>query len=247
MSPVNRTPRLLLLIGAAALALAACGDDSTAGSGADTTAAPTTAAPTAPADTTAPAAPTTLLGGAECAKADGSSPKTQQFSAIPPNCIEDGTTYVAVIETNQGTLHVTLRNDIAPVTVNSFVNLARFHYFDGTTCHRAIQGFVVQCGDPTATGTGGPGYEIPDEFEKIEPYRIGSIAMANTGQPNSGGSQFFIITGDQGAALPPSYTLFGQVIDDDLGLVATLDALGNPQDGPPLQPIDITSVTIQEK
>ena len=242
MSPVNRTPRLLLLAGAAALALAACGadDDGTAGSGADTT-------PPAIVDTTAPATSPNVVGGAECAKADGSSPKTQQFSAIPPNCIEDGKTYTATIETNQGTLHVTLRNDIAPVTVNSFVNLARFHYFDGTTCHRAIQGFVVQCGDPTATGTGGPGYEIPDEFDKIEPYRIGSVAMAKTRQPNSGGSQFFIITGDQGAALPPSYTLFGQVIDDDLGLVAALDALGNPQDGPPLQPIDITSITIQEK
>ncbi len=244
MSAVNRTPRLLLLAGVAALTLAACGDDSantagatggtTAGTGAETTTAGSTGG-------------TPTVGGAECAKADGSSPKTQQFTAIPPTCIEDGKTYTAVIETNQGTLHVTLRNDIAPVTVNSFVNLARFHYFDGTTCHRAIQGFVVQCGDPTATGTGGPGYEIPDEFDKIEPYRIGSVAMANTGQPNTGGSQFFIITGDQGASLPPQYTLFGQVIDDDMGLVAALDALGNPQDGPPLQPIDITSVTIQEK
>jgi cyclophilin family peptidyl-prolyl cis-trans isomerase len=221
MSPVNRTPRLLLVIAASALALAACGDDSTTGN--------------------AGALP------AGCAAADGSAAKQQTFTAIPPTCIADGKAYTATIETNRGTLHVTLRNDIAPITVNSFVNLARFHYFDGTTCHRAIQGFVVQCGDPTATGTGGPGYEIPDELDKIEPYRIGSIAMANTGQPNSGGSQFFIITGDQGAALPASYTLFGQVIDDDLAMVAKLDALGNPQDGPPLQPIDITKVTIEER
>jgi cyclophilin family peptidyl-prolyl cis-trans isomerase len=228
MDDVNRTPRLLLLLGAAALALSACGDDSTAGSS----------------DTTTAGASATL--DPACAKADGSSPKTQQFSSIPPTCIEEGKVYTATIETTKGTLRVTLRNDIAPITVNSFVNLARFHYFDGTTCHRAIQGFVVQCGDPTATGTGGPGYEIPDEFEQIEPYQIGSVAMANTGQPNTGGSQFFIITGPNGASLPPQYTLFGQVVADDMGVVQALDAIANPADGPPLEAIDITSVTITE-
>ncbi len=229
MCAVNRTPRLLILLGAAALALSACGDDSTAGSS----------------DTTAPAGQSATLPEG-CANPDGSSPKTQTFDAIPPTCIEDGTAYTATIETTKGTLRVTLRNDIAPITVNSFVNLARFHYFDGTTCHRAIQGFVVQCGDPTATGTGGPGYDIPDEFDQIEPYQIGSIAMANTGQPNTGGSQFFIITGPNGAALPPQYTLFGQVFADDMGVVQALDAIANPNDGPPLEPIDITSITISE-
>ena len=114
------------------------------------------------------------------------------------------------------------------------------------TCHRAIKGFVVQCGDPTGTGTGGPGYEFADELDKIEAYQIGSVAMANAG-PDTNGSQFFIITGADGAALPPNYTLFGQVIGDDMGVVATLDGLSNPQDGPPLQPIDITKVTIDEK
>ncbi|MEN9645201.1 MAG: hypothetical protein RL238_1870 [Actinomycetota bacterium] len=229
MSAVNRTPRLLILLGAAALTLAACGDDSTTSdAGSDGSAAATVELPEG------------------CANPDGSSPKTQTFAALPPTCIEEGKTYTATIETTKGTLHVTLRNDIAPVTVNSFVNLARFHYFDGTTCHRAIQGFVVQCGDPTATGTGGPGYDIPDEFDKIEPYQIGSMAMANTGQPNTGGSQFFIITGPNGASLPPQYTLFGQVIEDDMGVIEALDAISNPNDGPPLEPIDITSVTITE-
>ncbi|HRB05511.1 MAG TPA: peptidylprolyl isomerase, partial [Ilumatobacteraceae bacterium] len=116
-----------------------------------------------------------------------------------------GKAYAAVLETNHGTLHIALRADIAPKTVNSFVNLARYHYFDGTTCHRAIQNFVVQCGDPTATGGGGPGYEFQDELPQ-EPYTIGSIAMANAG-PNTNGSQFFIITGGNGAALPPNYSL----------------------------------------
>jgi cyclophilin family peptidyl-prolyl cis-trans isomerase len=225
MSDVQRTPRTLLLAGAVALALtvAACGDDS------------------APSDA---AAGSSLPAG--CANPDGSSPKTQKFTAGPPNCLVAGASYTATITTNQGTLHVKLRNDIAPNTVNSFVNLARFHYFDGTTCHRAVKNFVAQCGDPTATGGGGPGYEFNDELAKIEPYRIGSMAMANAG-PNTNGSQFFIITGDDGAALPASYTLFGQVDDADMNVVAQLNSVANPADGPPLQPIDITSVTIEQK
>jgi cyclophilin family peptidyl-prolyl cis-trans isomerase len=227
-----RTSRTLALLAAGLVVLAACGDDS--GSSADSTIAPTSSA----------AAGGTAAAG--CAPADGSAAKQQQFNEAPPMCLADGATYTATIETSSGTLHVTLRNDIAPNTVNSFVNLSRYHYFDGTTCHRAIKGFVVQCGDPTATGTGGPGYEFADELGKIEPYQIGSVAMANAG-PNTNGSQFFIITGADGAALPPNYTLFGQVIADDMGVVATLDGLANPQDGPPLTPIDITSVTIDEK
>ncbi|HNJ98959.1 MAG TPA: peptidylprolyl isomerase, partial [Ilumatobacteraceae bacterium] len=221
---MQRTP-LLALILAAALPLAACNDDSK--------------------PTSADAADTTV-GATVCAEADGSSPRQDTFpNGGPPMCLQDGHTYQAVIETNYGTLHVDLRADIAPITVNSFVNLARFHYFDETTCHRAIQGFVVQCGDPTATGRGGPGYEFDDELDQIEPYQIGSLAMANAG-PNTNGSQWFIITGDDGAMLDPNYTLFGQVIDDDLNLVFALDAVANPVDGPPLQPIDIISVKIEE-
>lgn len=180
-----------------------------------------------------------------CAPADGSAAQQQQFTAAPPMCLQQGKSYGATIETNHGTVHVTLRADVAPLTVNNFVNLARFHYFDGTTCHRAIQSFVVQCGDPTATGSGGPGYEFADELP-TEPYLIGSIAMANSG-PDTNGSQFFIISGTDGAALPPSYSLFGQVDEADLPVVAALDALGNPGDGPPLQPIDIVTVTINEE
>jgi len=86
-----------------------------------------------------------------CPAADGSAPQRQQFDAPPPMCLDDGASYTATITTSLGTLRVQLRADIAPNTVNSFVFLARIHYFDGTTCHRAIQGFVVQCGDPTAT------------------------------------------------------------------------------------------------
>ena len=104
----------------------------------------------------------------------------------------------------------------------------------------------MQCGDPTATGRGNPGYTIPDELDRIEPYRLGSVVMANSGRPDSGGSQWFIITGDDGELLPQQYTLFGQVIDDDLGRVLALDAVANPFDGPPLEPIDIIKITINE-
>jgi cyclophilin family peptidyl-prolyl cis-trans isomerase len=214
---------------AIALLLAACGDSS------DTT-------DTAETLTEAPAAPTPLPAG--CPNPDGSSPQTKQFSAPPPMCLVPGETYRAELLTTVGPLRVDLRSDIAPNTVNSFVYLARFGYFNGTTCHRAIQGFVVQCGDPTATGSGGPGYAIADELGQVEPYQIGSLAMAKAPGASEHGSQFFIITGDAGAGLDPLYTLFGQVIAEDLPLIPNYDALANPNDGPPLTPIDLVSVTI---
>jgi cyclophilin family peptidyl-prolyl cis-trans isomerase len=232
MHAVHRSPRLLLTVSAlAAVTLAACGSS----------AAKVDSGQPAGASTTASSASTGA--GLPCAKADGSSPKQATFAKYPPICIKDGTVYTAVVETTQGTVHIKLRNDIAPKTVNSFVNLARYHYFDSTTCHRAIKGFVVQCGDPTASGSGGPGYEFEDELSKIEPYQVGSVAMANAG-PNTNGSQFFIITGAQGAALSPNYTLFGQVDAADLGVVQAMDAVANPSDGPPLSPIDIKKVSI---
>ncbi len=226
VSAVIRATRPLLLALTAVLTLAACGDASSS------------------AKVSGGLSSATLPKG--CAAADGSSARKDKFDSAPPMCLQDGKQYIATIETTGGTLHVLMRPDIAPNTVNSFVNLARYHYFDGTTCRRAIRNFVVQCGDPTATGHGGPGYEFPDELSKIEPYRIGSVAMANSGA-DTNGSQFFIITGDDGAALPARYTLFGIVDDNDLGVVATLDGMSNTQDGPPLQPIDISKVTIDER
>ena len=100
---------------------------------------------------------------------------------------------------------------VAPNTVNNFVVLARYHFFDNTICHRAIPGFAVQCGDPTGTGSGGPGYSFVDELPSTGSYKVGSIAMANTGQAGSTGSQFFICHQDLTGKLPKSYTLFGQV------------------------------------
>ena len=154
-----------------------------------------------------------IAGDTPCPAADGSSGRTITFAKSPPTCIDPAKTYTAVVTTNMGAYTVQLDAKAAPTTVNNFVVLARYHYFDSTICHRAIPAFMVQCGDPTGTGTGGPGYTIADELPKAGAYKIGSLAMANTGQPNTGSSQFFLITGAEGVALPATYSLFGQVTD----------------------------------
>lgn len=207
------------------------------------------------ATTTVPSGPSTTLpagssefeyGTGECAPTDGSASQVREFSDAPQLCIDPAKTYTAAVETNKGSFTITLDPSRAPGAVNSFVNLARFKYFDDTECHRAIPNFVVQCGDPTASGTGGPGYSFADELPEAGEYEIGSIAMANSG-PNTNGSQFFVITGSDGAALPPNYTLFGQVTDG-LDVVAILDSMGNPDSNgvPPLEEIRIVSVTVTE-
>jgi cyclophilin family peptidyl-prolyl cis-trans isomerase len=207
----------------------------------DTAAAPVTVTPE-----TLPA------GETPCPAADGSSPRVIEFAAAPPMCIDTAKTYTAEVTTNLGAYTMELYPDKAPVTVNNFVVLARYHYFDNTTCHRAITDFMVQCGDPTATGGGGPGYEFQNENPPAATdYVKGSVSMANAGQ-DTNGSQFFVATSDQTAASlgEPSYTLFGQVTAGMDTTIAALNALGdNPAASngvPPLQQIVIQSVTITE-
>jgi len=179
----------------------------------------------------------------DCPPLDGSGEQLQTFDGPPPDCLEPDASYQALVVTNKGEFTIELDAESAPVTTNNFVFLARNQYFDNTVCHRIIPGFVVQCGDPTATGTGGPGYTIVDEPPNAGEYQIGSIAMANTGSPDSGGSQFFIITGEQGAALPPQYSLFGEVVDGFDGTVVPMEAAGSVA-GDPSEPIEIESITI---
>ncbi len=133
-----------------------------------------------------------------------------KFTKAPPMQIDVHHSYKAVVTTSDGTFVATLLPKVAPITVNNFVFLARHHYCDGNPFHRIISTFMVQTGDPTGTGFGGPGYHIKDEPVRL-PYRAGVLAMANSGQPNTGGSQFFIVTGNQGATLAPTYTIFGRV------------------------------------
>jgi cyclophilin family peptidyl-prolyl cis-trans isomerase len=179
----------------------------------------------------------------ECPAADGSSPKRQKFDGPPPMCIDPAKRYTAEMVTSKGSMTIALDPSAAPKTVNNFVVLARYHYFDGIVLHRVIPGFVLQGGDPQGTGTGGPGYRFEDELPKPGRYELGSLAMANAG-PDTNGSQFFVISGPQGVRLPPSYSLFGKVISG-LDVVAAIDAIGSSS-GKPKERVVIESVTITE-
>ena len=175
---------------------------------------------------------------------DGSSEKRQSFPAVPPMVIDVAKTYEATMVTDKGTIQILLDPLAAPKTVNNFVYLARWHYFDGIIFHRVIPGFVLQGGDPTGTGTGGPGYRFEVELPKPGRYELGSLAMANAG-PNTNGSQFFVISGPDGAALPPLYSLFGKVVSG-LDVVQVINDLGS-RSGRPNEIVTIQSVTITER
>ncbi len=176
--------------------------------------------------------------------ADGSSPKTQRFTGPPEMCIDQSKTYSAEMVTSMGTVVIALDPINAPKTVNNFVFLARYHYFEGVVFHRIIQGFMCQGGDPEGSGRGGPGYKFADELPKPGRYEIGSVAMANAG-PNTNGSQFFLISGPSGVRLPPSYSLFGKIVKG----LDVLDKMEKVQTGAgdrPVTPVTIDKVTITE-
>lgn len=146
----------------------------------------------------------------------------------------------AKIETTVGTIEIELLDDAAPKTVENFVTLAKKGFYDGVIFHRVVPGFVIQGGDPTGTGSGGPGYKFADEPVTMG-YARGTVAMANSG-PNTNGSQFFICLDDL-PSLPPKYTIFGAVASG----LATVDAIAKGAIGPgdrPLEPVKMTRVTI---
>ena len=168
----------------------------------------------------------------------------KQYPAAPPLQIDPNRTYIATITTAKGDIRVQLDAKAAPATVNNFVFLAREGFYDGVTFHRVIPGFVVQGGDPTGTGTGGPGYTIPDEQSGLK-HEEGVIAMAKSAQPNSAGSQFYITLAPQ-PSLDANYTVFGRVIGgmDAVRRIAPRD----PSQGRNLPPGDkIERVTIEER
>ncbi|MEN9821816.1 MAG: hypothetical protein RLZ04_242 [Actinomycetota bacterium] len=172
---------------------------------------------------------------------DGSAPVTQQFDQSPEFGIDTSKRYTATMETSMGSLVIALDAINAPITVNNFVFLAGYHYYDGVIFHRIIQGFVCQGGDPTGTGRGGPGYRFVDEPVKRR-YELGSVAMANAG-PDTNGSQFFLISGPSGVGLPPQYNHFGQIVKG----LEVLDAMEKVATGPgdrPVTPVVIHSVSI---
>jgi cyclophilin family peptidyl-prolyl cis-trans isomerase len=215
--------RLMILTAVAgALLLAACGSGSTTSSGKTAVASPAAAKPTAAAGAptagaTAPAAASTA--GAQPAQNGGH----KTYSAAPPMTIDPNKRYFATIKMDIGDIKLELYPKNAPVTVNNFVFLARDHYYDGVTFHRVIPGFVAQAGDPTGTGSGGPGYTIKDEVNSAK-FLDGTIGMAKTAAPNSAGSQWFIDYAPQ-SSLDGGYTTFGQLIEgrDVLDKIAPRD------------------------
>ena len=168
------------------------------------------------------------------------------YSAPPAMNINENGNYSAVIETSLGSIEIELFSDIAPITVNNFVNLSKDGYYDNVIFHRVIKGFMIQGGDPSGTGHGEmgkyPGYEFQDELNNPMQYEKGIVAMANRG-PNTNGSQFFIMHVDY--PLPYDYTIFGKVSNG----IDVVDAIANVQTGDMDKPVDdvvINSVDIKE-
>jgi cyclophilin family peptidyl-prolyl cis-trans isomerase len=225
------------------------GDDEDVEAGATTTAVGSTTA--APGDTTATSAAGASTTGAataaaDCPAADGSSEPQTSFAEAPPDCIDPDTIYAATVVTSEGTFVMDLDPSLDEASVNSFVFLARYHFFDGLNFHRVVPGFVIQGGDPSGDGTGGPGYSFtggtPDSSDV---YAVGSVSMANSTGPSSNGSQWFVALDDLSSQLQPNYSYFGNVVEG-MDVVEAIGALGQG-DGPPSREVTIEEITIQER
>ena len=220
---------LLLLV--FALVLAGCGggdDDGDSASG-DTAAA------------------TTGAGG--CSEVDAPEPR-EEGGGEKQTALPDGKAPELVVETNCGSFTIALDEQASPKTVASVAGLAEAGFYDDTTFHRIVPGFVIQGGDPTGTGTGGPGYSTRDAVPRSATYTKGVVAMAKTQTepPGTAGSQFFVVTaGDAG--LPPEYALLGRIVKGQ-DVVDTIGELGDPASGSagvPLQPVVIEKTTVQRR
>jgi len=170
---------------------------------------------------------------------------TKQYSHAPPFLIDTEKQYLATVTLAKGgSFVIELYADKAPITVNNFVFLARDGYYDGVTFHRVIDGFMAQAGDPTGTGGGGPGYTFANEINELEYDRAGVVGMANTGYPESNGSQFFIMFNAYGLS-ESEYTIFGQVIDG----MEIVDGITrrNPEKNPDFPGDAIETIVITEE
>lgn len=203
------------------------------------------------AQTGSPAVMSASASGCWDAEPTTTSGDPPQWTEAPHQVIDPAKTYTATIETTAGTIMVDLAQDRAPVTVNNFVCLSRAGYYDNTPFHRIMLDFMIQGGDPTGTGTSGPGYQFADELPQGEtPYVRGTLAMANSG-PDTNGSQFFIVHQDRPAGFPSNYAIFGQVTQG-LEIVDALAAMpvtdnGRGEMSAPTDDVRIVSVTIAEQ
>jgi peptidyl-prolyl cis-trans isomerase B (cyclophilin B) len=223
--------RVLIVLLGCALLVAACGGDDSSSSG-------EAAATSNPADGAAPG----------CQKAAAPKPKGEGKLPKPKEALDPAKTYLATVSTNCGDFVITLDSKQAPKTGGAFKYLADKRFFDGTTFHRIVAGFVIQGGDPKGDGTGGPGFSVVEAPPKNVTYTKGVVAMAKTGAEPAGtsGSQFFVVTAED-AALPPDYALLGKVtsgqdVVDTIGVAET-----DPATEKPVDPIVITSVKVTAK
>jgi cyclophilin family peptidyl-prolyl cis-trans isomerase len=223
--------RVVALLLAFTLLVAACGDDDDSGG-----------------ETAATPAPTEEAAPAGCEPAEEPAPKGEGNLKNPKAQLDPAKTYVATVSTNCGDFEITLDAKRAPKTGGSFKALADKGFFDDTTFHRIVSGFVIQGGDPKGDGTGGPGYSVTEAPPQDLVYEKGIVAMAKTGAEPAGtsGSQFFVVTAED-AGLPPDYALLGKVtagqdVVDKIGVAET-----DPATEKPLEPVVIASVNVSER
>jgi len=220
-----------------ALLLAACSKDTTP----------------APEGSTTASAPATTTSASGCSTTEPSIPAKTQMAKPFPMTINPKHAYTATMDTSCGEIVIQLTPEKTPETVNNFVALADEGWYDGTLIHRISSGIaIIQGGDPLcvdqpeACGSGGPGYAIKDELSGKEKYVEGVLAMANAG-PDTGGSQFFIVTGPEGAVLQPDYAIFGNVTEGlDVAQTIQQQPVGGATGETPLNKIWINTVTIDE-
>jgi peptidyl-prolyl cis-trans isomerase B (cyclophilin B) len=236
---------LALLLAALALVAAGCGGDDeatdTGAAGTGTEESSTTGATT----TAETGTGTNQSSPSACRPVDPPAPREEGGADAPEGGLDEGTTYSLVFRTNCGSFTVKLDHETAPETSASLVQLARDGFYDDTIFHRIVPGFVIQGGDPTQTGTGGPGYSTVDAPPQDAAYTYGTVAMAKTATeaPGTSGSQFFVVTAPD-AGLPPEYAIVG-TISAGLDVVEAIGMLGD-QEQRPTQTVLIEKVTVTE-
>jgi peptidyl-prolyl cis-trans isomerase B (cyclophilin B) len=248
--PGIRLPRsrllLIALLCAVSLTAIACGDDDDSDSnGSGGAAAPTAQEP-------APEEPqqseSAEVGG--CKEVQQPEPRAEGGARKPTGRLEPGKTYVVTLATSCGDIAIRLDQKTSPKTAASFANLARTGFYDGTVFHRIVPGFVIQGGDPTGSGSGGPGYTTRDVPPRTATYLKGTVAMAKSPvePPGTAGSQFYIVTAPD-AGLPPEYALLGKVVKGQR-VVDEIGQLGDPASGgagTPLQTVAIEKAKVSER
>ena len=238
---------LVIVLGVVTLSAKLGGNDKQVKASPGSTASATPSVSSSPTASPSPSA-TTAGAGCTYTKSGNAAKDVGVPSYDPKKAASYRKPFTAAVATSQGRIVIRMAADKAPCTTNSFRHLAEAKYFDGTSCHRLTTSgiYVLQCGDPTGTGSGGPGYQFGEEnlpADGSNDYPAGTVAMANAGS-GTNGSQFFLVYKD--TTLPPNYTIFGTVTKG-LGVVqkvADAGVQGGGSDGAPAQKITITSVTL---